>query len=93
MDIFYKQPVDILDYDVDYGQWLPDGDQVTSANATVDIVGELQVDAIQIPVDGLTVKVWLSGGLANGRYKVTCTAMTQGGRTKEKEFLLRVKET
>lgn len=38
------------------------------------------------------VKVWISGGTAGGSYKVTVRINTAGGRTKEHEFQVKVKE-
>lgn len=92
MDTFFKQPVDILDYDADFTRWLSSTDVVTSATASIDIVGELAIDAIQIPAEGNLVKVWLSGGVNLGRYKISVRAATAEGRTKEVDFILRVKD-
>lgn len=92
MDTFFKQPSDVLDYDVDFSRWLPAGDTITSATADIDIVGEVTINAIQIPSDGLTVKLWLAGGVTNGRYKVTVHAATTQGRSKEVDFILRVRD-
>ena len=92
MDIFTKQPADILDYDADFTPWLPDGDMVTSAIAVVDVVGDLAIDAVGISVDGMIIKVWVSGGLNNGRYKITVTGTTAHGRTKEVDFIIRVRD-
>ena len=38
-------------------------------------------------------KVWLSGGLHGKTYKVTVTLTTVGGRIKQVEILIKVKET
>ena len=35
MDIFVKQPADVLDYGVNLTKWLVTGDSVTGATATV----------------------------------------------------------
>jgi len=86
---FIKQPADQLDYDIDYGRWLPDGDAVTMAETAVEPVGELVIESVQI-TDRI-VKVWLAGGIDGGSYKITVTASTSGGRIKETEFRLRVR--
>lgn len=85
-----KQPVDQLDYDVSFDKWLPDGDTITSGNAVLDKTGELVIDSISITDQ--VIKVWMSGGVSGTTYKITVTAATTGGRIKETEFRLRVKE-
>lgn len=90
MNTYTKQPADQLDYDVDFSKWLPDGDTVTTAVATVDIEDELVIDTIQ--VSSQIVKVWLSAGTDGSTYTVTVTASTSGGRVKETEFKMRIRE-
>ncbi len=85
-----KQPADQLDYDVKFDRWLPDGDYITSGNAVLDKTGELVIDSISITDQ--VIKVWMSGGVSGTTYKITITAATAGGRIKETEFRLRVKE-
>lgn len=89
MQTFLKQPGDTLDYDADFSNWLPDGDTITSATATIDVAGELAINAVQVlsPI----VKVWAEGGADRATYKITVTAATEGGRIKETEFRLRIK--
>lgn len=86
-----KQPADVLDYDVSFAHWFPLGDTITTATATVDPEGELSADSVQ--VSGLVVKVWISGGLDAKTYKVTVRATTAGGRVKETEFKVRVRDS
>jgi hypothetical protein len=90
MQTFPKQPADDLDYDVDFSAWLPDGDTILSATAVLDVTGELAVAAVQ--VSSPIVKVWLTGGVDKASYKVTVAASTAGGRVKETEFKIRVKD-
>lgn len=89
LGIAKKSPGDVLDYDIDYEQWLVEGDVIVTASATTDaadlVVGDVEV----IPP---LVKVWLSGGIAGNSYTVTVTATTAEGRVKEVTFTLRVTE-
>lgn len=91
-----KQPADQLDYDIDYGKWLPDDDEILSVETRVDPpydedTGEgVQVDSTR--VDSPFVKVWCSGGVNGATYKVTVIVATQGGRIKEEEFRIRVRD-
>lgn len=86
---FTKQPVDVLDYDVDYSEWLSDNDNVQSAEISVTPTG-LTVDSHF--VNDPRVKINLSGGTDGVTYKVTVTATTIDGRIKQDEFKIKVKE-
>ena len=89
MDSFYKQPTERLDYDIDFTEWLPNGDAI------------ITTAAISIPV-GLTIaitdaatiipKVWVSDGLDKESYVVSVTCETNQGRTKEVNFKVKVKD-
>lgn len=83
-----KSPSDVLDYDADFGRWLPTGDTVASAVATV-ATADIVVDAVDVSDD--RVKIWLSGGTAGDDGTLTLIATTTQGRTKEVCFRLRVK--
>ena len=87
---FTKAPAENLDYDIDFSQWLPDGDVITSVDATVSPIGELTVTSSQI-TDQL-VKVWTAGGVDGSSYTVTVAVGTSGGRVKEVCFKIRVKD-
>ena len=85
-----KRPADELDYDVNFEKWLTPNDTITSVTAIVAPVGELVVESTSIT--GQIVKVWLAGGVLNKTYSVTVTVATSGGRIKQVEFNLRVKD-
>lgn len=88
-----KQPADVLDYDVDYSDFLPSDDTITTPIAAVEEIDpdtDLAVDSVS--VSDLVMKVWLSGGVSGTTYKVTATAATSGGRVKEQEFKIRVRD-
>jgi hypothetical protein len=86
-----KQPADTLDFDVDFTRWIPDEDDITTAIAVVSPVDELVIDSVQI--SSPIVKVWTSAGVDGSTYTVTVTASTSGGRIKETEFKIRVRDT
>ena len=89
LGIVQKQPVEVLDYDIDFDKWL-EGDTITSASAIVDPTGELGIDTVEtFPT---LVKVWLSAGIDGGSYKIEVTIQTAGGRTGQVEFKIRVRE-
>jgi len=86
---FLKQPAETLDYDLDYAEWLVPGDRVVGANVLSEPVG-LELDSTFI--DSPIVKLWLSGGTHGTTYKLTITTTTDGGRIKQDEFKLKVKD-
>lgn len=81
-----KRPDDTLDYDIDFSAWLPAGDTIQAASASAE-----GLTTQPVVVDGITIKVWISGGEASRSYTVFVIAETQGGRIKEVCFRLRVK--
>lgn len=88
-----KQPNDVLDYDVDFSEWLTGGDTIYSQVSTLDIDGELLIDTSAILIGGLVVKNILSGGVSGKKYKVTILMISVEGLRKEVEFYVKVKET
>lgn len=96
---YEKQPAEVKDYDIDYAEWLgPVGDTVATAVAVVtsdaEPVPTLEVDSVG--TSGTTVKLWVSGGTAGVRYKITVLMTTAGaaGKTRkdESELVFTVKE-
>lgn len=83
------QPGDVRDYDLDFREVIPTHDDpVTTATVSVEPAG-LDVDCVV--VDG-RVKVWLAGGDAGCKHKVTAVAHTAGGRAHEADLRVRVKD-
>lgn len=96
---FQKQPAETLDYDVDFAEFLSDGDTlVTTGNPPVPSPLNVTVDPAgmtlgpTVVVGGKVVKQWLSGGTDGVRYKITLTVTTNAGRVKQVEFVVRVKD-
>lgn len=91
LGVFFKRSVDQLDFDIDFSRWLPDGDTIQSATATVE-PSDSMVSAPQVLVDGDTVKVWVIDGLDGKTASILVTATTTGNRVKQVEFQIRVKD-
>lgn len=92
---YEKQPSEIKDYDIDYREWLTPADDVVSSVTTVvssstEAVPTLVVDSIQSTV--YLVKLWISGGTAGTKYKVTVQMTTADGRLDESELVFSVKD-
>ena len=87
MKIFYKQPDEVLDYDIDLTDWMADSDTVTGTTASAD-------SGLTVTVSNATTttpKIWCSSGTDGATYKVTATITTDGGRTKEVDFKIAVR--
>lgn len=87
-----KQPGERQDYDIDFGEWLRRLDDTPAAVNPVSVQAQPGITLIAHSLSGTVVKVWLSGGDAGKRYKVTATMTTAGGRVKEAEIMIYVKE-
>lgn len=85
---FKQQPSDVLDYDIDFSDWLPTTDSITTATVSVSPSGLGTSFAIQSRI----IKVWCYNGTDGVTYKVTVTANTAEFRTKQVEFRMRLKE-
>lgn len=86
---FDKQPAEVQDYDIDFGPYLDAlGDTPLLHTVVVPSGITLETSALV----GNVVKVWLSGGTDRQKYKVTARLTTDGGRVKEAEIVIRVKE-
>lgn len=87
---FPKQPADVQDYDITCVAWLAAlNDTALSVTATAP-AGITQPIAATI-ANGI-VKVWAAGGADKVDYKYTITLVTVGGRTKQFEITIKVKE-
>lgn len=86
-----KQPRDRRDIDVDFGPYLDrlSGDTI---GAVTSFVGPAGLSLIGINHDGRRVKQWVEGGEHGNTYQVTLIATTTGGRVKEVEVRVRVRE-
>ena len=96
---FQKQPAETLDYDIDFTEFLSDGDTlVTSGNPPVPSPLNVTVSPSGLTlgptlvIGNSIVKQWVSGGTDGQRYKITLTATSNAGRVKQVEFTVRVKE-
>lgn len=87
---FTKQPADLIDYDIDYRDWLADRAD-TIASHTVEVDPGLTLDS-SLEIAGV-IKVFVGGGTDGVTYKVTCTVTTAGGRIKQAEISIAVRET
>lgn len=93
LEKYQKQPGEVLDYDIDFSTaYLSGLGDTAPGPAGLEVTAEpgITVDYAEL-ING-RVKVWLSGGTDGVTYKVTATITTLGGRTKQAEIAVKVKE-
>ena len=78
LKVFYKDPDEVLDYTIDWTNWL-DTDTISTSSWTV--ASGLTEDSESNNTTSATV--WVSGGSAGTTYKATNTIVTADGRTKQ----------
>ena len=85
-----KQPGETLDYDISFEDFLDlRGD--TGASHVVNAPAGITLEASTLSAG--VVKVWLSGGTDGQTYIIEAVVTTTGGRVKEGEIAIKVKET
>lgn len=87
-----QQPNDVQDYDIDFSEWFPAEDVITSAVVTV-APSMPTPPTYSISPSGKRVKIWIyAGGTSGTTYQVTVRAKTNDGRVKEVELKVKIKE-
>jgi hypothetical protein len=89
LDKYTKQPADTEDFDISFVDYLIARDD-TGSGLTVAVDDGITLVSSNL-VAGVA-KVWLSGGTTGTTYKITATLTTTGGRIKQHEILVKVKE-
>lgn len=77
-----KKPAAVLDYALDRSSWLPEGDTLIQATWTVPVGLTKTMESM---TDTLSA-VWIGGGVAGTRYKISCEVTTNEGRKESKAF-------
>ncbi len=85
---FVKDPDAVLDYTVNWSDWLATGETISTSAFTVDsgITKDSESNTTT------TGTVWLSGGTAGTRYEVTHRITTSDSRTDDRTFFVQVAE-
>ena len=90
-----KDPKGVLDYALDWSQYLPTGDTITTSTWTVATVIPGDPTPLTVGVTShtaTTATVWLSAGTVGSSYIVENEIMTSGGRTDERSVKVSIKE-
>jgi hypothetical protein len=89
--IYTKDPDAVLDYSLDWSQWLSDGDTIASSSWFVSgLAGSPVIDSHSNTTT--TTTVWVSGGGIRKRYEVTNRITTVGGRTEDQSIVLIIEQ-
>jgi len=85
-----KDPDSLLDYPIDWSAWLTAlGDSYLS-HTIENITGGLV--EVSSPESSGIITVWLSGGTLSETASFTVRIVTNGGRTEDRTFYLKIKE-
>ena len=77
----------------DTSDWLAAGETITAFEVTADTGITIDQPVPAALVNGDTaVRVWVSGGVAGGRYAVACKITTSAGRMDERTLFIDVYE-
>ncbi len=96
---FEKQPWDEQDYGLDINPYLSEVSDDTIASAVMTlpdgVSGEVSLGtgSLELVHQGGFVKFWVIGGVHGKKYKLTLRIVTTGGRKKEYEVMIKVRET
>lgn len=86
--MFLKDVDSILDYGVNWDEWVEEGEAITSHTITAE--AGITVDS-STESSGI-VTIWLSGGTSGTTYNVACKIITDKGRTEERSILIKCLE-
>ena len=89
-NVRYKRPAEVLDYDFDFGSWMPTGDSLPSNLAKSVVTADAGLTLGTKAHSGNIVKQWISGGQAGTAYRVICRAITTLDREKSLAVEIRV---
>ena len=90
-----KSPADVLDYSIDWTDWLPSQDNIATTNFTISTVTG---DASPLTLDSTSAgeqisTAYISGGTLGKLYTVTCTITTSANNlTVARQFRILVEE-
>lgn len=85
---FLKDPDAVLDYEMDWSDWLVDTDTIVTSTWTADT--GITIDSNTNSTTSATV--WLSGGAAGSSYTVTNSIVTDDGRADDRSITIRCSE-
>lgn len=86
---FSKQSTETLDYNVDFTDWFSNRTDTADSHTAV---AEAGITVVSSSLASNVVKVVLSGGTVNVRYKITVRLTTSSGVIKEVDFFVSIRD-
>ena len=86
---FNKQPVEQDDVEFDFTAYLERRNDLIQS---VDVVAEAGLSVLSFAHSGGVVQARIAGGEDGEQYKVSATITTTGGRVKQGDLIIRVRE-
>lgn len=88
---FVKDPDALIDYKVDWQQYL-NGDDIVSAAVTAfpQVSGGVRVAAFAVSSNSKSVVIWLSAGVTAEEVNITNRVWTSAGRRDDRTFFVSV---
>ena len=92
LEKFTKQPGETQDYDISFVDYLAALSDTQKSASPLAVTADTGITLLSSTCVAGVAKVWLSGGTDGTTYKITATLTTTGGRIKEAEIAIKVKE-
>lgn len=94
MEIFTKQPQDIIEVAVDYSEWLAADDNIVLSVSAITVPqdGALVLPGFTINTATKTVKQKVSAGTSGKTYQASVTITSNHGLVKRVDFKIKVKD-
>ena len=89
---FEKQPADVQDFDIDFTEWLAGMGDTAPGPTGCGVEADAGITIVAFVLHEGVVKIYTSGGTDGTTYKITATVTTTGGRVKQAEIKVKVKE-
>ncbi len=86
---FLLDPNAVLDFEIDFTQWLATGETIVSTVIEADEGVTVAPEGRPTTTGGGVVTVWLTGGTVGAVYDVTCRISTTAGRTDDRTIRVR----
>jgi hypothetical protein len=85
-----KDPNEVLDYQIDWGERLAEGETISTSNWTIS-GSDSSLTEDSKSISGENTVIWLSAGTLGVTYTLTNRIVTSGGRTMDQSVRLKIK--
>lgn len=92
MTQFTKDPDSVVDYVLDWADWLANGETILSANWHVSPIEAGGLSVVSPFAEDTKRGALVADGLAGHTYRLTCRITTSMGKTADRSLILRVQE-